>query len=235
MDFGGWSNAELEQRCREETSNYLKHVTHDERYCFELFRRALEKKDQDAFTAIYKTYEPLVRKWVRSHQLRDQVDETDLFFVSDSFTNFWKSFNNPNYPDKFKNFSRVAALLNYLNSCVYSCITEYWKSNYLEEQLVSLEDELDRIRPMKLHLDGAINSQQLWDYITQLLPNEQLRDLALAVFILEYKPADIAKMGGWKDARDVSIALQRIKRILRRDATLRQLLEANLSDSSDDT
>ncbi|MCL4256445.1 MAG: hypothetical protein KJ043_22000, partial [Anaerolineae bacterium] len=83
--------------------------------------------------------------------------------------------------------------------------------------------------------DGAINSQQLWDYITQLLPNEQLRDLAQAIFILEYKPADIAKMGGWKDARDVSIALQRIKRILRRDATLRQLLEANLSDSSDDT
>jgi hypothetical protein len=57
-----------------------------------------------------------------------------------------------------------------------------------------------------------------------LLPDEQDRLLADCTFIQRLKPAQIALMypKHWDKVRDISVALQRIRRILRNDVELRQ-------------
>ena len=60
--------ADLAHRCAEETQHYLQQQSHDPRYCFELFRRAVEDRDQVAWEIICVQYEPLVAGWVTKHR-----------------------------------------------------------------------------------------------------------------------------------------------------------------------
>jgi hypothetical protein len=48
---------ELARRCRQESERYLAGRSHDETYCFELFRRAIFDHDQAAWQAIYAQYQ----------------------------------------------------------------------------------------------------------------------------------------------------------------------------------
>src|SRR5258708_6683331 len=59
---------ELARRCSEETNKFLRQSVSNDRYCLELFRRAIVKRDDDAWACIYQQYAPLVLTWVTQHQ-----------------------------------------------------------------------------------------------------------------------------------------------------------------------
>ena len=65
---------------------------------------------------------------------------------------------------------------------------------------------------------------QLWQYICQLLPNERDRLLARCTFVLHMKPRQVAACypEHWQNEREVSVALYRIRQLLRNDSGLRQ-------------
>ena len=53
---------ELVQRCEHETKLYFRRQEHDSRYCFELFRRAIQGGDQSIWESIYPCYSGLFRE-----------------------------------------------------------------------------------------------------------------------------------------------------------------------------
>ena len=59
---------ELARCCSEETNKFLKQNVSNDRYCLELFRRAIIRRDDDAWSSIYQQYAPLVLTWVTQHQ-----------------------------------------------------------------------------------------------------------------------------------------------------------------------
>ena len=59
---------DLARCCSEETNKFLKQSVSNDRYCLELFRRAISKRDEDAWACIYQQYAPLVLTWVNQHQ-----------------------------------------------------------------------------------------------------------------------------------------------------------------------
>src|SRR6266699_3997426 len=59
---------DLARCCSEETNKFLKQSVSNDRYCLELFRRAISKRDEDAWACIYLQYAPLVLTWVNQHQ-----------------------------------------------------------------------------------------------------------------------------------------------------------------------
>src|SRR5260370_17415632 len=59
---------DLARCCSEETNKFLKQSVSNDRYCLELFRRAISKRDEDAWACIYHQYAPLVLTLVNQHQ-----------------------------------------------------------------------------------------------------------------------------------------------------------------------
>src|SRR5436305_12808046 len=59
---------DLARCCCEETNKFLKQSVSNDRYCLELFRRAIVKRDDDAWASIYQQYAPLVLTWITQHQ-----------------------------------------------------------------------------------------------------------------------------------------------------------------------
>ena len=51
---------DLARCCSEETNKFLKQSVSNDRYCLELFRRAITRHDEDAWACIYQQYAPLV-------------------------------------------------------------------------------------------------------------------------------------------------------------------------------
>jgi hypothetical protein len=79
-------------------------------------------------------------------------------------------------------------------------------------------------------LDERITTHELWSLVYEIVTDPDDRLLVYARFVLDLKPAEIRAMYPlrWATARDVSVALQRIRRGLRNNDDLRRLV--NLPD-----
>jgi hypothetical protein len=221
------SNMPLEDiatRCAEETQKYFQKRQDDTDYCFELLRQALEVDASEAFTHVYRTYEALVRRWVYSHPRFQGAGEPADYFVSAAFTSFYFAVRG----DKFKRFDTLPQLLQYLKRCVHTSIAQHFRGMELSD-MVPLESD-DR-SPIS-HTEKFSDFVDIWDRINELLPNDVDRLLAHCVFSQNLKPSQIIELHPyWESAREISVQLQRIRRGLRQDGTLRVLL--GMEDGTD--
>ena len=83
---------ELAQRCAQETILYLKSLVNDTRYCLELFRRAISKRDELAWNAIIHQYKPSVARWVNrwadKHPDFPLARDEEEDFIDEAFIRF---------------------------------------------------------------------------------------------------------------------------------------------------
>jgi len=108
------SLTQIAERCRSETQR-----RGDERFCFELLRRALVERQEAAWSLVLAQYENLVRSWSLQHpyfvESELELDES----VSRSFLAWWQNVRG----DRFgHDFGTVGALLAYLKQCVHTTI-----------------------------------------------------------------------------------------------------------------
>jgi hypothetical protein len=208
---------ELAQRCADETEKFTRQQQNDPQWCYELLRRALAERDVDAFNYVYRTYEGLVLSWVRRHSRFALTGESADYFAGDAFRSFYFALAGP----KFERFSSVAAILSYLKMCVHTSIAQYLRGQERAETVPFAEGVEPSTTP---DLGETVTAAEVWQHILGLLPDERDQLLARCVFVLGLKPREIcvAYRVHWKDERDVSVALYRIRRVLRADAMLQQ-------------
>lgn len=213
----------LAQRCSDETQKYRRKEPSDAQYCFELLRRALADDIPEAFVRAYRTYEQLVLAWVYAHSRFHEADETAEFFAGWALRSFYFGVRGA----KFASFPSLAHLLAYLKSCVHTAIMQYLRDR-LPPPGVSFEIVGEPIRDVDL--TERVAAGELWDHISHLLPDERDRLLAHYSFVLGMKPRQIhaAYPQRWRDEREISVALYRIRSLLRADAELRR--RAGLAD-----
>jgi hypothetical protein len=225
MSLLSWSIDDLCERCEAETQKYFQRQNNDPQYCFELFRWLFVENNQKTFTCIYRTYEPLVRGWVRQHPWLERADETEEFFVSSAFAQFWRFARL-----RFENFTHLAQLLKYLKLCVHTSITAYLR-NQLPEPPLPLSEIPDL--PVLNDAESRAESTDLWVHICRILHDPSAQLLVQLRYFYDLKPAEIVELypALWATARDVSIALQRIRRKLRNDPYLRGLANLPRDDS----
>jgi len=210
----------LAQRCREETDKFNRREPSDPQFCFELLRRALAEGSSEAFTYVYRVYEHLVLNWVYSHPRFGYTDESAEFFASQALRSFYFALRGP----KFSRFPGLPQVLAYLKLCVHTAITQY-----LRDQRHTDTVPLDATRELAYtpNLDAKPVIAELWDVVCQALPDERDRLLAHYAFVQHLKPREIiaARPNTWRDEREVSVALYRIRRTLRNNVELRARLE----------
>ena len=227
MDAASLPTETLAERCADETHRFVHRQSTDPQFCFELIRRALTDSTSDAFTQVYRIYEPLIRQWVHKHPGFESTGEEADFFVQQAVTNFYFALRG----DKFDGFDELSAVLKYLKMCIHSAIVQYLRSQTFTVPV--LEEHLE-VPETHSNLHNHIQTLEIWERITQLLPEERDLRLAFNAFSLWLKPNDIAEEypDEWPDARSVTVALYRIRTILRRDKRLRDLLGVSGRDPS---
>lgn len=211
----GLSVAELARRCAEETEKFGRRLANDPQFCFELMRWALADYSDDAFTYVFQVYERMVTSWVYHHSRFALTGESAEYFVSGAF----RAFHSALQGTKFDRFPTLAAVLSYLKTCVHTAIAQYLRDE-ARTQTTPLDDA-DELASTP-DLGEQAEAGELWAHICRLLPDERDRLLARCAFAQGLKPREIcvAYRAQWSSERDVSVALYRIRRILRSDPEL---------------
>jgi hypothetical protein len=183
---------ELALHCSEETTKFLKQSASNDRYCQELFRRAIIKRDDDAWTCIYQQYAPLVLTWVTQHQSATALLGQDGSgpLVNAAFAKFSQALT----PAKIGNFDSLAAILKYLKMCVHSVVADEVRSR----QARQYEETLDAIEHEPAGADPAddvistMSAQHLWKIIFEELNGEDERILLYLAYVQGMKPSEIS-------------------------------------------
>ena len=119
------------RRCAEESDHFFHRREHDPRFCFELFRRAIEERDERAWSLLCDQYRPLVAGWVKRNEAFAGSKENASFFVNGAFAKMWSAVT----PEKFADFDDLKSLLRYLQLCVASVIMDHVRSVEYYERL----------------------------------------------------------------------------------------------------
>jgi hypothetical protein len=207
----------LAQRCADETQKFRRNEPNDAQFCMELLRRALVDEIPEAFTRVYRIYEQQVLAWVYAHARFRETDESAEYFAGWALRSFYFGVRGA----KFAAFPALPHLLAYLKSCVHTSIAQY-----VRDQLPPPAAPLDAVAEPRAESDLAerLDAAELWNHIGALLPDERDRLLAHCVFTLGMKPRHIhtAYPQRWRDEREISVALYRIRSLLRADPELRR-------------
>lgn len=178
----------LVRRCLVESDRFYRGRTHDTRYAYELFRRAIVERNEVAWEYIYTHYSALVESWVRRSGAFPSSGESSEYFVGAAFTKFWRAI-----ADRFEQFPTLASLLHYLQLCAGSVVIDSVRAQSWAEMLPE-EAIPSGLSPQAAPDEEAmqrVNCEEFWSYINAQLNSEAERIVVFRSFVLGMKPGDI--------------------------------------------
>ena len=211
------------QQCAEESDHFFHRREHDPRFCFELFRRAIEERDERAWRFLCDQYRPLVAGWVKRNEAFAGSKEDVSFFVNGAFAKMWSAVT----PEKFAGFDDLKSLLRYLQLCVSSVITDHVRAVEYHERLEDLPpnvEEATGVHVERRALDQA-EREWFWETINARLKDEQERVVVYYSYVVGFKPSQIMERrpDAFDDVREIYRTKENVLARLRRDDALKEL------------
>jgi DNA-directed RNA polymerase specialized sigma24 family protein len=230
--------ASLIRRCAEETEVFFSQRrttppdaprAPDPRFCFEIFRRALAKGDQLAWEAIYRQYQPLVRKWIADHPEFPRSDGHIEEQVNRAFERLWVAVP----PAKFPNFPDVRSILAYLKMCAHSAVIEDARKAAVFSRMVALDALPVETSPaLASATDRSLDRialahelrEKLWSAVNTRL-NDRERLVVRCLFEFDLKPKAILARhpDEFRDIGEIYTIRQVVLDRLARDPNLKAL------------
>jgi hypothetical protein len=184
---------ELARKCAQETSLYFARQDSDSSYCFELFRRAIQNKDERALEVLLVQYQPLVAlwvdKWMARHPDFSSFNEEPQDFIAQAFERFWISYT----PAKFDNAqSNLAAVLRYLQMCAIGALTDAWrKLRRIRLEQESPYEENRELSDPEPTPEEVLQRQDFWQLIRNKSRDHKEYIVVFASFQLALSPREI--------------------------------------------
>jgi len=224
----------LRHRCAVESDRFFNRQENDPRYCFELFRRAINDHNQQAWHFIYEQYRPLVASWVGRHSLFATTEEETQYFVNRAFEKMWAAIS----PAKFKQFPNLKSVLSYLQMCVHSALADYVRTR---EQALLIDQEVLAQIPdgeasgVEHQVSQRVDGQALWRWLDERLKDEKERRVVYGTFALAMKPRELYAQfpKSFSDVNEVYRVKENVMARLRRDDELKMLLETGSLDAGE--
>jgi hypothetical protein len=174
---------ELCRRCGAETARYRRGESHDDSFCFELFRRAIIDRGEECWTGLIEIYTTLMQGWCRAARKAPSADVDELATLS--WERFWHAFT----PERFANATSTRSLLKYLQLCVWSAAADQARAlewhRSLDEQISQADEETatwaSLVADPQPHpgevVDEAESVAELWAIIARVARTEPERVL----------------------------------------------------------
>ncbi len=107
------------EACRDESNRKRQD---EQGFCFELFKRAIECRENDAWLALQQQYQNLILDWIHKATKEEITVQVAEDLLQDTFTRFWRAVGLKAIPLSH-HFEHVGGILRYLNRCaVASCL-----------------------------------------------------------------------------------------------------------------
>lgn len=188
------SNERLTQYCQEQNQRF-KTASHnsDERYCFELIRRAVYRIE-DADIYFFEVYRPWVSNKIAARCPGEPELVADL--SQEALLRFFKYVT----PETWNRFANLPPLLAYLGKCGETSLLNHWRNvtnrQKLEDAFTETEDVSAPIpseRPTESKVTEEHFAQLLWRCVQRNC--KDLNDLFLAkqLWLYGVKPQDLSK------------------------------------------
>jgi DNA-directed RNA polymerase specialized sigma24 family protein len=210
----------LRSRCMEESERFFQRLENDPRFCYELFRRAISLRNQQAWEYIYLQYQPLVSGWVERHPLFHVLNEEKAYFVNRVFEKMWRRLT----PEKFALSTGLSAVLSYLHKCVNSVLVDTMRTRERYELFGEETEEqsggqgIEEQSPEE-EVERRDLAEKIWAMLQERLKDEKERLTAYGNFVLALKAADIYQEypGKFRSVQEVYRVKENLLARLKRD------------------
>src|SRR4051812_31700013 len=153
---------------------------------YELFRRAIVERDDEAWAAIYTHYRQLLISWARHACARAPGVGQYEDIADRALARAWSALT----PDQFAQFPSLAALLAYLRACVGAAAIDIARAAATRERAYQKLDLPSVTTPEELVL-SALSRSELWGLINRLVSSEHERIILIESFVLGLPPRAI--------------------------------------------
>jgi DNA-directed RNA polymerase specialized sigma24 family protein len=124
---------------------------------YELFRRAIVLRDEEAWELVYAHYRLLLIAWARRTGAAEEVGETCADIADQAWGRAWSALT----PERFADFPTLARLLSYLRACVTTTAIDMMRMHgSAERRFCSLDIDIAD-RPQRDPLD-ALDRSEIW-------------------------------------------------------------------------
>lgn len=232
--------ASLGCRCAEQTELYRQRKSSDAAFCYELFRRAIERRDREAWACVHDTYRSELEGWVRRFGNGSLSAEDIDDLTQESFEHFFRAFQSGKL--SFQRFPTLQQLLGYFRTCALACVIDELRkrkrrlpsiSEFLNALEVDPDDDgadiPDYTSPsVAARAEGAVLAESLWPEIAARLKTEKERLAIYEMFGPCFRPREIHKRHPdlFRDAMDVSRTWANVVVRLSRDDVFRRKFAA---------
>lgn len=177
----------LEERCQREIHNYHRGQPYNERYCLEIFYRAISQKDDAAWSLLVRSFGYMVARWLRNDASRDSAlrYENEQYYIDRTFTRVWQATRSQDIV-----FPSLGAALNYLKITLTRVILDTLREH--KRVMVSLpEPGSDYFFEEPSSEDEPDEGQRLWEAIENLVPAPREKRLAYLMIHCGLKPREV--------------------------------------------
>ena len=169
----------------QETAHYYRNEPHDDRFSFELVRRAICAGDETAWTALVEIYGHQVVAWCRRAGAAE-ADCDDLAAVA--WAKFWRSFG----PPALARAHSTSAVLRYLMMCANCAVIDAARKRQLTVPLDEAHHHLLIEQTIGL-LDCQCDAErsELWEWIATQVRSEAERVYLILAYEQDLKSREI--------------------------------------------
>ena len=216
------SLASIAHHCGEETKRFIARQTAVFQYCYELFRRAIQQRNMEAWELVLLQYQRLMQSWAARHSRFLSTGEEADYFVNGACAKLWERIT----PERFSNFPDVKSILRYLQMCIHSAVTDYARQHTVV--MVEFgESELKEERIAIVADNTGVNTerQQFWDAVNTRLKDDKERLVIRGLFVYGLKPVELLNKypRRFRDVKEIYSIRENVVDRLSRDSSLREL------------
>lgn len=180
----------LEGHCQREIINYRKGMPFNDRYCLEIFYRAIDQQDEQAWNLLIRNFRGMMTAWLRNDPQRDNAlrYDSEENYVDDAFTRFWQATAR----NRELTFTSLAAALSYLKASLRGAILDKLRAH--ARSLLPLPEPGSDYFFTEPVTEDEDDGRDLWEIIEKLLPDERQRRLAYLIIHCGLKPRQVVSL-----------------------------------------
>jgi hypothetical protein len=213
------SLVELQGRCWSEIEKFNRKEANDERYCLEIFHRALVLRNEQAWDMLSRRFSGTILGWLRRHPYRETAyrlhNEAD--YVALTIERLWMV----TVRNQSLEFQSLAGALKFMRASLNCVIIDAMRGQ--TKEMAIPETGFDE--PVAPDPDDG---SELWEIIKSMVPGEREKRLAYLLFHCNLKPRQVVQFcpQEFSDVREIFRMKRNIlDRLQRRKDILRRLLD----------
>ena len=189
---------------------------------YELFRRAIVERDDEAWAAIYTNYRQLLISWARHASAHVPAVGQYEDIADRALVRAWSALT----AQQFAQFPSLAALLAYLRTCVGAAVIDAARAEATRERAYQ-KLELPTVTTPEELVVGAQSRDELWQLLNKLVSSEHERIILVESFVLGLPPRTILErhQDCFEDVPAIYGAKRNLLNRLERSRDLRQLYQ----------